>query len=74
MSEKEKGAYPNILKVLDPKGHVTLMQNYDANQVPNSVTHSRMTVRWLFRDVCSYSGSSAGTDRERFQRDQYHRL
>ena len=67
MSEKAKGSYPNILKVLDPKGHVTLMQNYDANDMPDSVTHSRMTVRWVFQDVCSYSGSSAGPDREEFE-------
>ena len=66
MSEKAKGSYPNILKVLDPQGHITLMQNYDANDMPDSVTHSRMTVRWVFQDVCSYSGSSAGPDREAF--------
>ena len=66
MSEKGKGSYPNILKVLDPQGQITLMQNYDANDMPDSVTHSRMTVRWVFQDVCSYSGSSAGPDREEF--------
>ena len=62
MSEKAKGSYPNILKVLDPKGHICLIQNYDPKDMPESITHTRATVRWVHQNINTYAGMSSGPE------------
>ena len=62
MSEKKKGSYPNILRVLDPKGHICLTQNYDPDDFPKVTTHTRMTVRWVHQDINMYAGFSLGPE------------
>ena len=62
MSEKAKGSYPNILKVLDRTGHIALIQNYDPRDMPADVTITRLTVRWVHQDINTYSGLTSGPE------------
>ena len=62
MSEKAKGSYVNILKVLDPKGQICLIQNYDPKEIPETITHTRTTVRWVHQDINTYAGLTQGPE------------
>ena len=62
MSEKAKGSYPNILKVLAPRGQICLIQNYDPKDFPETTTHTRATVRWVHQEINTYAGLSSGPE------------
>lgn len=62
LSDNAKGSYPNILKVLDPKDQICLIQNYDLKDMPESITHTRATVRWVHQNINTYAGMSSGPE------------
>ena len=56
MSDKEKGSYTNILKVLDPNGQICLILNFEPKDFPETTVATRTTVRWAHQDINTYAG------------------
>ncbi|KAL8700115.1 MAG: hypothetical protein Q9201_005621, partial [Fulgogasparrea decipioides] len=61
MSEKSQGSYQNIFRVLSPRGHICLIQNYDPQESPQQVIPTRATVRRVHQNINTYAGVCTGT-------------
>ena len=56
VSDKEKKSHTNILQLLDPKGQISLILDFDRKDFPESMTVTRSTVRWVHQDINTYPG------------------